>query len=31
MTVTLKPGTYTVYCPMPGHAEKGMKRTLRVE
>jgi uncharacterized cupredoxin-like copper-binding protein len=31
MTLTLKPGTYTVYCPMPGHAEKGMKRVVRVE
>ena len=31
LSVDLKPGTYTVYCPVDGHAGKGMKRTLRVQ
>jgi uncharacterized cupredoxin-like copper-binding protein len=31
MDVTLKPGTYTVYCPVPGHKEKGMVTTLTVK
>lgn len=30
LSVDLKPGTYTVYCPVEGHAAKGMKRTLVV-
>jgi uncharacterized cupredoxin-like copper-binding protein len=30
LEVELKPGTYTVYCPVPGHAEKGMKKTVTV-
>ena len=29
-TVTLKPGTYTFYCPVPGHKAAGMKGTLTV-
>ena len=29
-TLTLKPGTYTFYCPVPGHKEAGMKGTLVV-
>ncbi|MBJ7332341.1 MAG: cupredoxin domain-containing protein [Solirubrobacteraceae bacterium] len=28
--VTLKPGTYTFYCPVPGHEDGGMKGTLNV-
>jgi uncharacterized cupredoxin-like copper-binding protein len=30
VTVTLKKGTYTFYCPVPGHKEAGMKGTLTV-
>jgi uncharacterized cupredoxin-like copper-binding protein len=30
VTVTLKPGTYTYYCPVPGHEQAGMKGTLTV-
>jgi uncharacterized cupredoxin-like copper-binding protein len=30
LTVTLKPGTYTFYCPVPGHEAAGMKGTLTV-
>jgi uncharacterized cupredoxin-like copper-binding protein len=30
MTVDLKPGTYTIHCPIDGHAGKGMSRTLTV-
>jgi uncharacterized cupredoxin-like copper-binding protein len=29
-TLTLKPGTYTFYCPVPGHEDAGMKGTLVV-
>jgi plastocyanin len=31
VTVTLKPGTYTFYCPVDGHASGGMKGTLTVK
>ena len=31
MTVTLKPGTYTVYCPVDKHRGKGMQRTITVQ
>ena len=31
LEVDLKPGTYTVYCPVPGHAEKGMRKTVTVQ
>lgn len=30
VTVSLKPGTYTFYCPVPGHEAAGMKGTLTV-
>lgn len=30
VTVTLKPGKYTYYCPVPGHEAAGMKGTLTV-
>lgn len=30
LEVDLKPGTYTIYCPVNGHAEKGMKKTVTV-
>jgi plastocyanin len=30
LSVTLKSGVYTVYCPMPGHAALGMKATITV-
>ncbi len=30
ITATLKPGTYTFYCPVPGHEAAGMKGTLTV-
>jgi uncharacterized cupredoxin-like copper-binding protein len=30
ITVTLKPGTYEYYCPVPGHKAAGMKGTLVV-
>jgi plastocyanin len=29
-TATLKPGTYTFYCPVPGHRAAGMQGTLTV-
>ena len=31
ITVTLKKGTYTFYCSVPGHAAAGMKGTLVVK
>ncbi len=30
VTAKLKPGTYTFYCPVPGHEAAGMKGTLTV-
>jgi uncharacterized cupredoxin-like copper-binding protein len=30
LTVTLKPGTYTFLCTVPGHEAAGMKGTLKV-
>ena len=30
LEVELKPGTYTIYCPVKDHAQKGMKKTLTV-
>jgi plastocyanin len=30
VTLTLKKGTYTFYCPVPGHEAGGMKGTLKV-
>ena len=30
VTVDLKPGTYSFYCPVPGHEAAGMKGTLTV-
>jgi plastocyanin len=30
VTLTLKKGTYTFYCPVPGHEAAGMKGTLKV-
>jgi uncharacterized cupredoxin-like copper-binding protein len=31
MTLTLKAGKYTFYCPVPGHRQLGMKGTLTVK
>ncbi|HEY1597188.1 MAG TPA: plastocyanin/azurin family copper-binding protein [Thermoleophilaceae bacterium] len=31
VTANLKPGTYTFYCPVPGHEQAGMKGTLTVQ
>jgi plastocyanin len=30
LTLTLKPGSYTLFCSLPGHEAKGMKATLLV-
>ena len=30
VSADLKPGTYTFYCPVPGHKAAGMKGTLTV-
>jgi uncharacterized cupredoxin-like copper-binding protein len=31
LTVTLAPGTYTLYCSLPGHEDLGMSTTLTVK
>jgi uncharacterized cupredoxin-like copper-binding protein len=31
LTVDLKPGTYTLYCAIPGHEAAGMKTTIIVQ
>jgi hypothetical protein len=31
LSIDLKPGTYTVYCPVEGHRGKGMERTVMVK
>lgn len=29
-TITLEPGTYTIYCSIPGHRQQGMEMTFTV-
>ena len=31
LELDLKPGTYTVYCPVDGHKDKGMRKTITVK
>jgi uncharacterized cupredoxin-like copper-binding protein len=31
LTVDLKPGTYTLFCAIPGHEAAGMKTTITVQ
>ncbi|HKR62539.1 MAG TPA: cupredoxin domain-containing protein [Thermoanaerobaculia bacterium] len=31
LELQLRPGTYTVYCPVDGHKDKGMRKTVTVE
>ncbi len=31
LTLNLHPGTYTLFCSLPGHEAKGMKATLTVQ
>ncbi|HUR82143.1 MAG TPA: plastocyanin/azurin family copper-binding protein [Thermoanaerobaculia bacterium] len=31
LEVDLRPGTYTIYCPVDGHKGKGMKKTITVK
>ncbi|HEY3055340.1 MAG TPA: hypothetical protein VGK31_05355 [Thermoanaerobaculia bacterium] len=31
LDLTLRPGTYTFYCPVDGHRGKGMMRTVKVQ
>lgn len=31
LEVSLAPGTYTIYCPVKGHKDKGMRKTVTVQ